>query len=166
MKSWVFGMLALVTTFSTAAATACPTVGFQDDPPVQRPIQNVSLQASQMFERAVQLDAAAASRESTAFMHDRNADTFANRARILRNQASLVAFDDRSNVVALAEELAMRSLAERQQAARARSQAANFRMQARNLRERANQLVGNGNGNGWRRRPIDRAVPSAAETNI
>lgn len=166
MNNWIFGALALAMTVSTGAALACP-VGIGDDrPPVRKPVvQNVSFQASQLFERAQQLETAASSRERQAVALERDAATLANRARVLRNQAKLVSFADRSSIVAIAEELSVRSSISRSQAAEERAQAADFRSQARSMRQRAVRLVKGGNGGGgWRGRPL----PSTrrAETSI
>ena len=99
MKTWIFRGVALAMTLSTAQAMACP-VGNQGD--VQRPpkrpiVQTVSFQASELFERAQQLETAAASHERSAQASDRDAETLANRARILRSQAALVNVADRAS---------------------------------------------------------------------
>ncbi len=154
----LFGVAAFGLTLAAGSASACP-VGQGDDIRPRRPVapvvNNVSLQASELFERASRLETAAASREESARSREMQADTLANRARMIRNQAVLVGFSDRENMMAVAEELVIRAADMRSRAAEDRAQASELRMQARTLRERAVQLVrlqngGNGNGGGWR----------------
>jgi hypothetical protein len=165
MKSWIFGALALAITVSTSAVMACPVGSDNQPPPRPRPVQNVSFQASELFERAQQLETAAATRDRQAIAAERDAETFAGRARILRNQANLVSSVDRSSITALADELTARAASSRSQAAEDRAQAADFRVQARSMRERAVQLVKGNNGGGWRGRP-SAPLSKAAETTI
>jgi hypothetical protein len=164
MKTWIFRAVALAMTLSTAQALACP-VG-NADPPKRPVVQNVSFQASELFERAQQLETAAAGRERSAQAAERDAETFAGRARILRNQAALVNVADRASIFAAADELSSRAASSRAIAAEDRAQATDLRVQARATRERAVQLVraGNGGGGGWRARPT--ATQARAETSI
>jgi hypothetical protein len=171
MKTWILGALALALTISGSAARACPIGSNEGDsrregrrPPV---IQPVSFDASELFERAQELETVAGAQERAAVVHDRDAETFANRARILRNQAALVSVADRSSIFAMADELAARAASARSQAFAARAQAAELRLQARAVRERAVQLVrqNNGGGGGWRRGP-GRPATTTAETTI
>jgi hypothetical protein len=168
MKTWIFGALALAMTVSTGVAMACPVGNNGDVPqPPRRPVvQNVSFQASELFERAQALETAASSRDRQALAFERDAENLTNRARILRNQAQLVSSTDRSSIVALADELAARASLSRSQAAEERTQASDLRVQARSMRERAVQLVrNNGGGGGWRGgRPS--APLKTAETTI
>lgn len=173
MKSSIFSALALAIAVSAGIpamagdALACPRGGNDQRRPVQRPVvQNVSFQASALFERAQQLETAASARERQAVAFDRDAETLANRARVLRNQAQLVSTADRASVVAIAEELTARASLSRAQAAEERGQAADLRSQARSIRERALQLVKVGNGGGgWRGTPVP--LPrTTAETTI
>ena len=153
MKTWIIGALALAMTVSTSVAMACP-VGSNNEPPKRPIVQNVNFQASELFERAQQLETTAAARERQAAAFDREAETLANRARALRNQASLVSLTDRSSIFQLADELAVRASVSRSQASEERAQAADLRVQARSMRERAVQLVRlNNGGGGWRGRP-------------
>ena len=169
MKTWIFGALALAITVSTSAAMACP-VGNNNEPPKRPIVQNVSFQASELFERAQQLETTASARERQAAAFDREAETLANRARILRNQAALVALSDRSSIFQIADELTARASLSRSQASEERAQAADLRVQAKSMRERAVQLVRlNNNGGGWRGRPGGVSAPmtkSVAETAI
>jgi hypothetical protein len=167
MKSWIFGALAFAMTVSTGTAMACP-VGNNDGPP-RKPIvqntQNVSFQASELFERAQQLETAASSHDRQATAFERDAETLANRARILRNQASLVAVADRSSIFQVADELSARASVSRSQASEERSEASDLRAQARQTRERALQLVRvNAPGGGWRGRsgPVPKSVAETA----
>lgn len=165
MKTWIFAALALAMTVASGAASACPT-GSVDLPPRKPVVQNVSFQATQLFERAQELETAAASHERSAAALERDAETFANRARILRNQANLVALSDRASITAVADELSIRASTSRQQASEERASAASLRVQARAARERAVELVrlGNGGGGGWRGRPIPRATQTSETT--
>ena len=151
-------------------ALACPTSGgggrvdFREDP---RPIvRNTNTAATELFERAADLESAANTRERAASARERDAELLANRARILRNQAQLVGFSDRQSVLAVADDLAVRAATERAQAAEDRATAASFRAQARTLRERAVLLVrGQGGGGGWKgrdTRPVPRATGETA----
>lgn len=165
MKTWIFRTVALVMTLSTGAAMACPVGNNGEEQPRRPVVQNVSFQASELFERAQQLEAAAASRNRQAIAFERDAETLANRAGILRNQAQFVAQSDRSSIVALADDLAARASAERSQAAEERAQATELRASARTIRERAMQLVRNNNGNGgWRGRPVSPGLQTAETT--
>ena len=73
MKTWIIGALALAMTVSTSAAMACP-VGNNNEPPRRPVVQNVSFQASELFERAQQLETAASNRERQASAFDRDAE--------------------------------------------------------------------------------------------
>jgi DNA-binding protein H-NS len=152
MKTWMFGALALAMTLATGVASACPTGNIDPVPQRPRPVNNVSFQATQLFERAQQLETAAASHERSAAAFERDAETLANRARLLRNQANLqqVSFTDRQNLVAVADELSLRASSSRAQASEERQLASNLHAQARVARERALELVRqNGVGGGW-----------------
>ena len=151
MKTWIFGALALAMMVSTSAVMACP-VGNNQEPPRKPVVQNASFQASELFERAQQLESAASSHERQAVAFDRDAETLANRARILRNQAALVAVADRSSIFQAADDLSARASASRSQASEERAEASDLRVQARAIRERAVQLVRVNNGGGWRGR--------------
>lgn len=170
MKTWIFSALALAIVASGAigggTARACPVGAGDVQSPIRKPIvQNVSLQASALFERAQQLETAASSRDRQAVAVERDAETLANRARVLRNQAQQVSAADRSSVVAIADELAARASLSRAQAVEERGQAADVRSQARSVRERAVQLVKVGNGGGgWRGVPTP--PRRTAETTI
>jgi hypothetical protein len=61
----------------------------------------------------------------------------------------------------------VRASSERSQAAEERAQATELRVSARTIRERAVQLVrnNNGNGGGWRGRPVSPGLRTA-ETSI
>jgi flagellar hook-associated protein FlgK len=166
MKTWIFGALALAMTVSTSAAMACPVGTNGEVQQRPRPIQNVSFQASELFERAQQLETAASSRDRQAVAFERDAENLANRARILRNQAQNVSSTDRSSILALADELTSRASSSRSQASEERAQASELRVQARSMRERAVQLVRVGNGGGgWRGRPLP-PTSKTAETSI
>lgn len=165
MKTWIVGALAVAMTVSASLAMACP-VGSSDPPPRRPVVQNVSFQASELFERAQQLESAASSRERQAAAFDRDAETLANRARILRNQAALVSVSERSSIFAVADELSTRAAISRSQANEERSQAGELRLQARAVRERAVQLVRVGNGGGGWRGPSVTPRPQRAETTI
>lgn len=141
-----------VTVAAGPTASACRVGG--DDIRPQRPVvNNVSFQASELFERATRMETAAATREDDARVRDQRADTLMSRARVIRNQAALVSFSDRQSMQAIADELTIRASEERSRASEDRAQASSLRMQARSLRERALQLVrlenGGGRG-GWR----------------
>lgn len=165
MKTWMFGALALAMTLATGVSSACPTGG-NVDPPRKPVVNNVSFQATQLFERAQQLESAASSHDRSASALDRDAETFANRARLLRNQANFtqVSFSDRQNLVAVADELSLRASTARAQATEERQLASNLHAQARVARERALELVrvGGGTGGGWGGRP--RAPVSTSTT--
>jgi hypothetical protein len=156
MKSWVFGVITLACTTIGGAALACPTGGEQGTRPVRPVIQNVSLQASEMIERAGRLETVASSHDAEARALEQQADTLTNRARVLRNQAGFVNVSDRSSILAIADELSVRAANERSRAAEERVQAQTFRIEAQNLRQRALVLVrgGGGGGGGWRRSTI------------
>ena len=60
MKTWIFRAVALAMTLSTGAAMACPVGNNGEVPaPAEPVVQNVSFQASELFERAQQLETAA-----------------------------------------------------------------------------------------------------------
>jgi len=165
MKAWILGVVALALGTASVGASACP-VG----PPDRRTpvVQTVDTQASVLFERARELDAAASSHDRSAAALEREAETLAGRARLLRNQLQLVAIVDRPGIAAVAEELSARASSSRAQAAGERTTAAELRAQARAVRDRAVQLVnaGTGGGGGWRGRPVPRVSSGAAETTI
>lgn len=154
MKTWIFRGVALATILSTAQAMACPVANNGDPPrrPVVNNVQNVSFQASELFERAQQLETTAASRDRSAASFERDAETLTSRARSLRARAALVNGADRASVLALADDLAARAVSSRALGAEQRAQAVGFRSQARTIRERAVQLVRVGNDGGWRAR--------------
>jgi hypothetical protein len=72
-----------------------------------------------------------------------------------------VAFRDRADLMAAADELSMRAADDRQRANDMRAAASELRMQARQLRVRAAQLQGGGGG--WRR---GNAIPSVADRDV
>lgn len=152
-KTWISAAILIASATVSSAALACP-VGTTDFRPV-RPVENVSFQVSELFERATRLEGVASSHDARARTLEQEADRLASRARILRSQAASVDAADRPGVVALADELTSRSLASRGQAGRERAQAADLRLEAKGLRQRAVALSrGNGTGDGWRGRPI------------
>ncbi|MDF2695872.1 MAG: hypothetical protein K0S65_4255 [Labilithrix sp.] len=165
MKSWIFGAITLASLTLASVGLACPTGNGEGAVRPPRPvIQPVSLQASEMIERAGRLESAATSREAQARSLEQEADTLAGRARILRNQAGLVNVSDRPSILAIADELLDRAALDRTTAAQERAQASALRVEAQGLRQRALVLVRNGNGGvgggGWRRPTRDVALPS------
>ena len=92
----------------------------------------------------------------------------ANRARILRDQATFVNVADRSSVLAVADELAARAREDRARAAEDRAQASELRLEAQSLRQRALALVrGGSGGGGWRTRPLpNRSAPLPSERGV
>jgi hypothetical protein len=152
-KTWFFAAITTGWMLAAGVASACPT-GFEGQRPVQpRPVQNVSFQASELVERANRLESAASSREVTARTAEADADTLANRARILRNQATFVNASDRNNILSVVDELVERAAARRAHAANERAEANQLRREARALRNQAIQLTGGVGvgGGGWRR---------------
>jgi hypothetical protein len=152
MKSWIVCAMALSCLTATGAASACGT----EEEGARRPrpvVQNVSLQANEMLERAGRLDLMASSREQQARVREREADNLESRARVLRNESTFVNVNARAEILVVADELLQRAVDDRNRAAADRSQASQLRMEARNLRERANILV-RGNGGGWRKRAV------------
>jgi hypothetical protein len=137
------------------AALACPTGNNgEGQRPVRPVVQNVSLQASEMMERASRLESAASSHDQSARALEQEADTLSNRARILRNQAGLVNVSDRTSIMQIADELSIRAANDRSRAADDRAQSSELRLEAQSLRQRAITLVrNNGGGGGWRGRP-------------
>jgi hypothetical protein len=164
MKSWLVGLIAAGLMAMGGSALACP-VGAGEKQPPTRPTQNVSFQASELIERADRLESVATSHEQSAKSLDREATTLANRARLLRRQAGSVSGSDRSGLLAIADELALRAEGDRARAAGDRARASELRVEARGLRDRAIRLVrfgNNGNvvdGGGWRGRPNRDARP-------
>ena len=150
MRNWIFGAITLAWLTLGSAALACPAGGVEGGRP--RPVQNVSLQASEMIERASRLESVAASHDVQARALEQEADTLGNRARILRNQAALVNVSDRPSILAIADELSSRSMNQRARAADDRAQASELRLQAQALRQRAGVLVRGSGGGGWRGR--------------
>jgi hypothetical protein len=140
----------------TGVAEACP-VGGDGIRPNPRPIQNVSFQASELIERAMRLESEAAAREQSARALAEQAELLQSRARRLREQLVFVNVADRPGLMSAAEELSLRAADDRAEAMRERSEASELRMQARSMRDRAAQLVriNNGNGGGWRKRPVE-----------
>ena len=131
MKSWIFGAITLSWLAFGGAAIACPVGNGEGAIRPTRPVvQNVSLQASEMIERASQLESAASSRDVTARAFEQEADTLSSRARILRNQAGLVNVADRSSILAIADELSLRAASSRTRAAEERAQASDLRIEA------------------------------------
>ena len=167
MKTWVFRLVAVAMSLSTARAIACPVGTTSEQPrrPVQQ-TQNVSFQASELLERAQALETSASSHEKTATALDREADTLATRARVLRNQAGFVNVADRQSLFSSADELAARAATSRQAASEERTEASDLRSQARTIRERALTLVRNQNGGGWRGRAVPKTTSTTAETSI
>ena len=158
MKTRVFGLfgaLAFALTLASGSARACP-VGIGGDDGVQgrpRPVVNdVSVQANELIQRASRMESMAMARDESARRSEMQANVLMNRARMLRNQASLVAFsEDGQDLIAAADELSIRAAEMRSRAADERAQASALRMQARTLRERALVMV-RGGGGGWHRR--------------
>src|SRR4051812_14816514 len=100
MNSWFFGPFAIALTLALTlttggVASACP-VGFDDVPRRRPPVNNVSFQASELLERANRVESVAAAREESARSRETRAATLMSRARVLRNQASLVGFSEQS----------------------------------------------------------------------
>jgi hypothetical protein len=154
---------AILMTASSAAFACRPgpgngNVGFVEDDDV--PVNTISFQASQLFQRAQMLESSASSRDAEAGRMDREASQLQGRARLLRNQAAFVADGDRMTLISMSNELLQRAAEKRMNAANERQQAMSLRTQARTMRARAMQLVrvGNGNGGGWRGRNV-KAVP-------
>lgn len=158
MRSWIFGAITLACITLGGAAIACPG-GVSVRP--TGPVQDVSLQATEMIERASRLESAASSRDATARALEQEADTLSNRARILRNQAGLVNVSDRPSILAIADDLAFRAASHRTRAADDRAQASELRLQARSLRERAITLVRGTNNGGWRTRTTSTPLPTS-----
>ena len=161
MRTWICGAITLACLSIVGAASACPVGEGQVRPP--RPVvQNVSLQASEMLERASRLETVASSHDAQARALEQQANTLSDRARILRNQATFVNVSDRSSILAIADELVMRARNDRTRASEDRAQAAELRREAQTLRQRAVVLVrtGNGNGGGWRVRSNTRIPQS------
>jgi len=160
MRTLIFAAVAFAGTLLVGSATACPVGG--NDPPRRPVVQNISFQVSELLERASRMEMAAATRDSNAMNLEWTADTLMNRARILRNQANLVAFNEREDMMAAADELANRAAGERHRAMDMRTAANELRMQARQLRLQASRLQGGGGG--WRG-GRDR-VPSSATSDV
>ncbi|MBS2013139.1 MAG: hypothetical protein JST00_09645 [Deltaproteobacteria bacterium] len=170
MKTWMFAALSLVMTLGAGAASACP-VGAGNEP-IERPrpvVTNVSFQASQLFERAQQLETNAASHERSATEAAREAETLTGRARLLRNQASLpqLTLAERQSLLGMADELATRAATAQAQAGEHRRIASDLRAEARIARERGLQLVrtGGGTGGGWGGRGRPKA-PTATTASV
>ncbi|MBX3216463.1 MAG: hypothetical protein KF850_30785 [Labilithrix sp.] len=168
MKSKIIGAITLACMMTAAgAAFACPGGnGWTGGRPTRPVVQNASLQASELLERARRLESAASSHDATAKALEDQAATFANRARLLRNQATFVNVADRPSILDAADELALRAASDRSRAAEDRAQASELRTQARTLRQRAVALArgGNGGGGGWRR--TTEATPLPAERGV
>lgn len=153
---WVFAAITLACVSLEGSAMACPTNTELAPPPRPRPVQQVSFQqeANTLFTRANELDSSASTKERNAIAFDSEADTLIGRARSLRNQAQLVSFTDRENILDIADELIERAQVSRSRASSERMRASELRSEAVTLRSRANQLVrlgnGNGGGGGWR----------------
>ncbi|MCA9587671.1 MAG: hypothetical protein KC657_20230 [Myxococcales bacterium] len=155
---------AILMTVSSAALACRPgpgngNVGFIDDDDVPT-VNNISFQASQLFQRAQMLESSASSRDAEANRMDREASQLQGRARLLRNQAAFVADGDRMTLISMSNELLQQAAQKRMNATSERQQAMSLRTQARTMRARAMQLVrvGNGNGGGWRGRNV-KVVP-------
>lgn len=164
MKIWIFAAITAGWLASSAVAGACPTGAEEGARPRPRPIQNVSFQASELIDRAGRLESAAARQEQSARQLEQQASTLAERARVLQKQAALVNAADRLSILEVVDELTTRAAQERRQAANARISADQLRAEARSLRDRAVQLVRLGDGGsgtgGWRKRPVNDALPT------
>jgi hypothetical protein len=152
-------------------ALACP-VGNDDNVRPTRPVlQSVSLQASELTERASRLESLASTHDIQARALEQEAETLTGRARALRNQAGFVNVSDRSSILAIADELSLRAANDRIRAAEERSQAQELRFEAQNLRQRAIALVrGGGGSGGWRVRttvaPQSTPAPVVRSVNL
>lgn len=161
-RSCIFVAITLACVTLGGVASACPTGGNVEFSPPPRPkprpvegLQQASFQveASALFERASALETAATGRDRNALAFEQQADTLANRARILRNQATLVNVSDQGSILDIADELATKAAIDRSRASGERTRASELRMEARSLRDRATQLVRlntGGGGGGWR----------------
>ncbi|WP_146654763.1 hypothetical protein [Labilithrix luteola] len=169
MRTWIVGALIIGSMTISAASVACP-VGIDDGASVRpiRPVVDESQNVSVLFERARTLDSLAAARENDATRRARDAETLTSRARLLRLEAQRVSSSERSDILAVADDLELRAASNRAQARELRLQAAEFRTQAATLRERATVLARNGGRNGgWGRpRPLPRPVPVVASETI
>lgn len=164
MKNMFIGAITLACMTIGGAALACPMGnGGTGARPTRPVVQNVSVQASELLERARRLESAASSHDAVARALEEEAATLSNRARILRNQASLVNVSERAGVLDVADELALRAADDRSRAAEDRAQASELRAQAQTLRRRAVALAGGGNGGGWRRTT---ATPLPSERGV
>jgi hypothetical protein len=162
MRTLFFGAVAFAMTLAVGSAGACPVGGDE----VRRGVgvENVSLRAGELFERAQALETAAAERDRSATNLDRSAESFASRARALRNQAAFVAVVDRESVLDRAEELSTRAAVLRERASDERSRASVLRGEARQLRNQATLLVRGNGGRGWRNR--NTLAPTPEPTTI
>ena len=172
MRIKLFGAITLACSLLGGAAMACP-VGENVPPPRPRPVQNVSLRVSELIEQATRFESAAAQKDRNAMALEQEAESLAARARNIRNEAQFVSVSTRGDLIAVADELAMRAQNDRSRAANERMTASEFRTQARSFRAQAAALQGNGGG-GWRKGPVrdfapgtsTPSAPSQATTDI
>ncbi len=159
MRIKLFGAITLACTLLGGAAMACP-VGEAPPPRPVRPVQNVSLRVSELLEQATRFESAAAQKDRNAMALEQEAETLAARARNLRSEAQFVNVSTRGDLIAVADELAMRAANSRSRAQNERTTASEFRTQARSFRAQAAALQTN-RGGGWRRAPMkDFAAPT------
>ncbi len=159
MRSWIFGAITLACLTVGASALACPR-------PV-RPVQNVSLQASTLIERASMLESTAVSHDQSARAFEQEAETLLSRARALRNQAQFVNVSDRMSILSIADELNDRASRDRMLASSERQEAAGLRVEATSLRRRAAELTRLAGGGGWRGKRVQApSLPLPSESGI
>jgi hypothetical protein len=161
MRRWFVAGILLACVATSGIAAACPLGVDRENRPT-RPIQNVSLQVSELFERASQLESVATSEEGEARSLEQEASVLSNRARLLRNQAGLVSTADHGALFALAVELSSRADVTRARAVEARSRASELRAEAQTLRQRAIVLSRGSRGDGWRKRTVATDIPALA----
>jgi hypothetical protein len=159
MRRWFVAGIVLACVATAGIAAACP---LGSDPEIRptRTIQNVSLQVSELFERANQLEAVATSEDVQARSLEQEANVLSNRARLLRTPAGLVSTADRGSIFAIAVELASRADVLRARAVEARSRASELRAEAQTLRQRAVALSRGSRGDGWRKRTVSGDLPA------
>lgn len=162
MKTWILSGIVVASLVVSAPGLACGVAEGVRRPVEVRPVQNVSFQVSEMFERASRLENIATSHDSQARAFEQEAELLSNRARVLRNQASLVDIADRGSLLTIADELGARAMTSRSRAGQQRAQASELRLEARTLRQRAIALSGGGGGGGWRVKRVSPDVRTVA----